>query len=224
MRGQAWAATSAAMTLAAMLSLAACGLSGGSNGNEATGSNTAVDNNSAEPAAAAGPGVVASMFRRKGPDLLSTVALEGAEPVRDVKANNGRFTIAQVNGVDTLLVDGRPARYQQEGEGIGATPVEVEANSSLTLVGVFEVPEESVAWALIGGGTACAGTHVLVPARNGVALPGQVIPGCDDRGTMRVAGDRIMFNAGGSEGYMQGGLLTIEAPAAADFEGGGVFK
>lgn len=209
MRRQAWVATSAALTLAAMLSLAACGTSSGGAGNAtATTNETAVAPNPE----AKRSGVMAAVLGREGPDILSTVGLYDVEPVKAIKANQGSFAIEQVNGVDTLTVNGRPAQYQEAGESASPRPATVEANNSLTLVGVFELPDESVAWALIIGGTACAGTHVLVPVRNGTPLPGASIPGCDDRGTMRAVGDRIVFDAGGAEGEFRNDLLTVQTP------------
>jgi len=97
-------------------------------------------------------------------------------------------------------------KYTQAGAD---APVLVSANDAINLVGVFELPQESVAWVVITGGAACAGTHVLVGARDGRALPGQSIPGCDDRGTMRRQGDHITFEAGGSEGTYQDGMITV---------------
>jgi hypothetical protein len=89
-------------------------------------------------------------------------------------------------------------------------PEPIAANNNPLLLGVFELPEESVAWAITDGGRACPAIHVLVPVRKGVVLPGQSIPGCDDRGTMRRVGAKIVFDAGGNTGFLQNGLLTVE--------------
>lgn len=166
------------------------------------------------PSPAVTPAAIAtSPVRRTGPAMLSTVGSGETEPTPEVDAAAGKVTIQPVDGVDTLLINGKPARYQ-EGGGQGAS-VTVAANDGLDLVGVFELPGESVAWAIIIGGTACAGTHLLVPIRHGVALPGQPIPGCDDRGTMRVEGQRIVFEAGGSTGFYEDGLVTIQGDQPA---------
>ena len=143
-----------------------------------------------------------------GPEVLSTVGLYEKDSLTRIKATEATFSIEQVGGVDTLLVNGAPAKYRAEGSD---TPEDIAANSSLSLVGAFELADESVVWAIVTGGTACPGTHVLVGARNGRALPGQQIPGCDDRGTMRRGADKITFEAGGSVGSYQDGLLTIES-------------
>lgn len=148
-----------------------------------------------------------------GPEMLSTVGLYDRPPVTSVASRGGTFAIEKVDGVDTLTLDGKPVRYTPRGED---APLEVAANSSISLVGVFELPRESVAWVTIIGGTACAGTHVLVGARDGHALPGQEIPGCDDRGTMRRAGDKINFEAGGSEGTYEDGLITVTTKPRGD--------
>ena len=147
-----------------------------------------------------------------GPDVLSTVGLfDGSKaPVTEVKTAQALFALEQLNGVETLTVNGKPALYKPEGAN---EPMPVEANSGLTLVGVFELPQESVAWAIIGGGAACPADHILVGVRSGVVLPGQSIPGCDDRGTMRRNGDKITFEAGGSTGTYQNGLITVETNA-----------
>ena len=84
----------------------------------------------------------------------------------------------------------------------------IQANDTLTLVGVFELQNESVAWVVIGGGTACAGTHVLVPAGQTRDVHGLALKGCDDRGTMRKSGDRIVFDAGGTSGAYDHGRIV----------------
>ena len=145
-----------------------------------------------------------------GPDMLSTAVMGDSTPLTRVAARQGIFAIENVDDVDTLTFDGKPVRYLSPGSDI---PSNVTANDGISLVGVFELPQESVAWAMITGGTACAGTHVLVGARNGIALPGQEIPGCDDRGTMRKVGNKIAFAAGGSEGSYQDGLISVESKA-----------
>ena len=183
-------------------------------GDDGTGDNKAavVAPSPTPSATAAKADGITAMFRRDGPDVLSTVGLYEGEQTREVKAAEGTFSVQPVDGIDTLLVNGKPAFYQQT-EGV-VRPEPITANSGLHLVGVFELPEESVAWALITGGTACPGNHVLVPVRNGVVLPGQSLPGCDDRGTMRRAGDRIVFEAGGSTGSFQNDMLTVDSPDA----------
>ncbi len=179
-------------------------------GERDTGGNNAAAMSAPSPSPTAATASLATkLFRRKGPEMLSTVGSGQGEPLREVDAAEGKVTIQPVNGVDTLMVDGKPVRYQYGGEQ-GST-LTVEANNALYLIGVFELPDESVAWATIIGGTACAGSHILVPIRHGSALPGQAIPGCDDRGTMRAEGDKIVFEAGGSDGYYKDGLLTVES-------------
>ncbi len=190
--------------IAATTSLTACSERKGAGNNTA-----AVAIPSPTPSATAAS-LATKLFRRKGPDMLSTVGLYEGEPLREVDAAEGKVTIQQIDGVDTLMVDGKPARYLDA--GIQGRPADVAANNGLALVGVFELPGESVAWAIITGGSACPGTHVLVPIRDGAALPGQSLPGCDDRGTMRLAGDRIVFEAGESTGFYQNGLVSLENP------------
>lgn len=145
--------------------------------------------------------------------MLSTVGLYDRPPVTSVASRAGTFTIEKVDDVDTLTLDGKPIRYTPQGAD---APAAVAANSSISLVGVFELPRESVAWVTIIGGTACAGTHVLIGARDGHAMPGQEIPGCDDRGTMRRAGDKITFEAGGSEGTYEDGLISVTTKPGGD--------
>lgn len=89
----------------------------------------------------------------------------------------------------------------------GGGPKVVAADDGLTLHGVFELDGESVAWATIIGGTACAGTHVLVPAGLTKTVEGLSISGCDDRGTIRKVGDRLEFEAGGTSGTYDHGHL-----------------
>lgn len=79
---------------------------------------------------------------------------------------------------------------------------------------MFELPQESVAWVTIVGGTACPASHVLVGARSGLALPGQGILGCGESGTMRREGDKITFEAGGSEGNYKDGVITTTTKPA----------
>jgi hypothetical protein len=180
-------------------------------GERDTGDNNAAAVSATSPTPTASTASLATkLFSRKGPDMLSTVGLYEGEPLKEVDAAEGKVTIQPVDGLDTLMVDGKPARYLDA--GIQGRPVDVAANSGLSLVGVFELPGESVAWAIITGGSACPGTHVLVPIRDGAALPGQSLPGCDDRGTMRLADDRIVFEAGGSNGFYQNGLVSLENP------------
>lgn len=143
--------------------------------------------------------------------MLSTVGASG-DPITTVQARQGLFAIQNVDGIDTLTLNGKPTRFTASGTD---GPQPVAANSGITLVGVFELPEESVAWVTILGGTACPGTHILVGARGGRALPGQEIPGCDDRGTMRRTGSQIAFEAGGSEGTYEDGLISVVSKPAA---------
>ena len=84
----------------------------------------------------------------------------------------------------------------------------VAANDGLTLHGVFELDGERVAWTTIIGGTACAGTHVLVPAGLTKAVEGMSIRGCNDRGTIRKVRDRLEFEAGGTSGAYDHGRLS----------------
>jgi hypothetical protein len=153
---------------------------------------------------------VASSSTRSLPrsEMLSTVGLYEGTPPTEARTRQGTFAVANIDGVETLTLNGKVVRYAPGSED---APQSVAANSSLTLVGAFELPQESVAWVVIGGGTACAGTHVLVGARNGVSLPGRDIPGCDDRGTMRRNGDKITFEAGGSAGTYENGMITVES-------------
>lgn len=69
--------------------------------------------------------------------MLSTVGLFESEPIREVDATEGEVTIQPVDEVDTLMVGGKPARYLDA--GIQGRPVNVAANDSLSLVGVFEL-------------------------------------------------------------------------------------
>lgn len=148
-----------------------------------------------------------------GPEMLSTVGLYDRPPVTSVASRQGTFAIEKVDDVDTLTLNGKPVRYTPRGAD---APAAVAADSGISLVGVFELSRESVAWVTIIGGTACAGTHVLVGARDGRALPGQAIPGCDDRGTMRRTGDKITFEAGGSEGTYEDGLISVTIKPGSD--------
>lgn len=177
--------------------------------------NDADTNNSA--AAAATPEAPANLAgdahgnpQPSGPEMLSTVGLYDKQPTTEIASLGGVFAIEPVDGVDTLNLDGKPVKYTQAGAD---APALVSANDAINLVGVFELPQESVAWVVITGGAACPGTHVLVGARDGRALPGQSIPGCDDRGTMRRQGDHITFEAGGSEGTYQDGMITVTSNA-----------
>ncbi len=174
--------------------------------------NEAVANraDTATEATAASGGIAPTPTAPAGPDMLTTVGDAGA-PLTKVAAQQGLFAIENVDGVDMLTVNGKPARFTASGTN---APQPVAANSGISLIGVFELPQESVAWVTIIGGAACPGTHVLVGARNGRALPGQEIPGCDDRGTMRRNGDKIAFEAGGSEGTYEDGMISVTAKPA----------
>ena len=140
-----------------------------------------------------------------GPDILTTTSDSAATTPTDVKARLAEFKITPVNGTDTLLVDGKPVTYVGPA---GGAPQPIEANNALTLVGVFELSGESVAWVIIGGGDACAGTHILVPVGQTREVRGLGIDGCDDRGTMRKSGDRIVFDAGGHSGAYDHGRIV----------------
>ncbi len=146
-----------------------------------------------------------------GPEMLSTVGLYDGTPLTNVAARQGTFAIESIDDRDTLTLNGKPTQFKQDGAD---APEPVAANNSINLVGVFELPQESVAWVIITGGTACPGTHVLISARSGLALPGQDIPGCDDRGTMRRVDDHITFEAGGSSGTYQDGSVSISSKPA----------
>ncbi len=148
-----------------------------------------------------------------GPSVLTTVGLFDGDksPPASVPSRNGTFAITAIDGIDTLTLDGKPAQYLLDGEQ--GHPAPITADSGITIVGVLELPEESVAWVLISGGSACGASHVLVGASSGRAQLGQMIPGCDDRGTMRQDGDRITFQAGGSTGTYTDGILKVETAA-----------
>ena len=107
-------------------------------------------------------------------------------------------------------MNGTPWTYAGD-VGVASSPI--EANDDLVLVGVIELPHESVAWVIINGGTACAATHVLISIKDGMPINGRAIPGCDDRGTLRPVGDHIVFEAGGSTGTYRDGKLSVEASA-----------
>ena len=139
---------------------------------------------------------------RHGPDVLTTDGEAG--DLKEVISTHGVFRIAAIDGVDTLTLNGKPLSYRA---AEGGDPEVVAANDGLTLHGVFELEGESVAWATIIGGTACAGTHVLVPAGLTKTVEGVSIPGCDDRGTIRKVGDRLEFKAGGTSGTYAHGRL-----------------
>lgn len=193
--------TTWASAAALSITLAGCNQHGtGDVGNNASATAAPI----AEPSAPPTP--TASIPSPAGPEMLSTVGLYEGTPLTSAKARAGTYALEKIDGFDTLTLNGKPTRYTPAGAD---GPVPVAANDSITLVGVFELPQESVAWVIISGGSACAGTHVLVGARNGLALPGQGIPGCDDRGTMRRNGDKITFEAGGSAGSYQDGLITV---------------
>ncbi len=148
-----------------------------------------------------------------GPSVLTTVGMfdGGASPARSYPSRAGTFAIQEVDGIDTLTLDGKPAQYLLDGQQ--GHPAPITADSSIAIVGVFELADESVAWVLISGGSACPASHVLVGASGGKAQLGQMIPGCDDRGTMRGDGERIAFEAGGSTGTYQDGVLKVESEA-----------
>jgi len=155
----------------------------------------------------------AAVAAPSGPEMLTTVGLyaDGKTPLTVVHARQAEFAIRNIGGTDTLTVNGQPAQYRSDGTD---QPVPVTANDSLSLVGVFELPTESVAWVIVIGGTACPGSHILVGARDGKALPGQELPGCDDQGTMRRTGDKITFDAGGATGTYQNGMISVESKPA----------
>lgn len=182
--------------VALTVSLIGCGQQGGTGTANMNKTSIAVEQPAATPEPTAAP---------VGPDMLSTVG-DAGEPLTNVAARQGTFAITNIDGIDTLTVNGKPARFKPAGN---VKPETVQANSGLSLVGVFDLPVESVAWVRIIGGTACPGTHVLIPAREGRALSGQDIPGCDDRGTMRKVGDKVTFEAGGSEGTYENGLVSV---------------
>lgn len=152
-------------------------------------------------ASSQGPGPAA----RPGPDILTTVSDTGEASPTEVAAQFGKFQIKGLEGVDTLVVDGQPVMYTPEGTDF---PMAVTANSSLSLIGVFELQQESVAWVVIGGGSACAGTHLLVSVGQTRKPAVSEIKGCDDRGTMRKVEDRIVFQAGGTSGAYDHGRLV----------------
>ena len=175
--------------MAMAMALAGCGPS------DSTPEGTSANSSAASIAQSPAVATLAAASSPVGPDMLSTVGLYDRPPVRSVASRQGTFAIKKVDDVNTRTLDGKPVRYTPRGAD---APVAVAANSSISLVGVFELPRESVAWVTIIGGTGCAGSHVLVGAHDGLALPGQEIPGCDDRCTMRRSGDKITFAAGGS--------------------------
>ncbi len=189
--------TTAAAWAALALGAAACGRSGTAAAPSASATPPPGGGTPAQAAAPATP--------PRGPDILTTTSDGAAPPLQEVASAHGVFRITPVGGVDTLTLDGKPVSYKLA-EGGGVEPV--QANDSLTLVGVFELKDESVAYVVIGGGTACPGTHVLVPAGLTQAVQGMDIKGCDDRGTVRKVGDRLVFDAGGTSGtYDHGRVL-----------------
>lgn len=153
------------------------------------------------PASASAPAPAPS----SGPDVLTTVSDTGEASPIEVAARFGKFQIQNLDGLDTLVVDGQPVMYTPAGTD---APTAITANNSLSLIGVFELQQESVAWVVIGGGSACAGTHLLVPVGQTRKPLGLEIPGCDDRGTMKKVDDRIVFQAGGTSGAYDHGRLV----------------
>ncbi|GAA3716002.1 hypothetical protein GCM10022268_25700 [Sphingomonas cynarae] len=192
------------MTCGVILALALSGCRAANETPEAAnGDTTAAPTPRAVPTAAP-----AAVITPAGPEMLSTVGLYDGTPLTQVAARQGTFAIEKIDDLDTLTLNGKPTRFKTAQADV---PEPVAANSSISLVGVFELPQESVAWVIIIGGSACVGTHVLVGARSGLALPGQNIPGCDDRGTMRRVDDHITFEAGGSSGTYEDGSISVSS-------------
>lgn len=142
------------------------------------------------------------------PAILTTVGLHNTQLPTSIKAAEGTFALTTPpGGLKRLTVNDTPWTYHRE---IGSPASPIEANDDLHLVGTIELPKESVAWAIITGGTVCPATHVLVSIKDGMPVNGSAIPGCDDRGTMRRVGDHIVFDVGGSTGTYRDGKLTLE--------------
>lgn len=182
------------IALCAMLGLAACGKASQL---DATDANSSVK--AAQPSAAANDDL--------GPAMLSTVGGGANPPLTNAKAKQGTFALLEMgNAPKQLTVNGTPWTYTSL---TGPTLV-IEANNDLSLMGIIELPHESVAWAVITGGQACPATHILVSIKDGKPMAGQAIPGCDDRGTIRRVGDHLAFEVGGSTGTYRDGLLTLE--------------
>lgn len=144
-----------------------------------------------------------------GPDILTTVGAWDVAPINDVKAKQGRFQLVSTNITRHLVVNGLP----WSSAGLSGGPGPIEANNDIKLLGILELPRESVAWVLVLGGTACPGQHTLVSIRDGKPLMGRDIPGCDDRGTIRRVDDHLVFDAGGSTGTYRNGELKVESNA-----------
>lgn len=140
----------------------------------------------------------------EGPTTLSTVGLGDGPALTHVQGRNGDFRLADVDGLKTLELDGKPVSYT---DGTGSQLV--QANNDLTLLGVFELPTESVAWVMITGGTACPATQLLVSARTGQFPRVVSVDGCDDRVTIAKSGAKLRLEVGGRPAVYHDGQLLM---------------
>jgi len=131
------------------------------------------------------------------------------KPVNSIVARQGYFQLKMLDGLATLYVDGKPVSNAS-----GTHTELIQANVNIELMGVLELPEESVAWVVVTGGTACAATNYLVSVQTGQYPRVLTIEGCGDSGTMVRKGDKIVFEfIGDRSGTYQGGTLTMnQAP------------